>query len=135
MAHRDFTLTPTEKDPPTFSVAGREFKCLVQPPAGVLTDLVATADKSDAAKVSGLVEFIGGCLAEADAEQFELVIHDKDTIVPIDTLNDIAQWLIEEYTGRPTTPSSTSQPGSTPTAATSGDGAPSPASGPQALAL
>lgn len=123
MAHKDFTLAPARDDPPTFSVAGREFKCLPEPPAGVLTDFVATADGTVASQVSGLVTFIAGCLSDADADQFLLTIHDKDTIVPLETLGDIAQWLSEEYTGRPTTPSSTSPAGSTTTAATSEDGA------------
>lgn len=126
MAHREFTLTPTQADPPTFSVAGREFKALPEPPAGVLTDFVATADGSVAAQLSGLVGFIAGCLPEADADAFVLLIHDKDTIVPLKTLSDIAQWLSEAYTGRPTTPLSSSQPGSTPTGATSEGGAFSP---------
>lgn len=123
MAHREFTITPTEKDPPTFAVAGREFKCLPEPPAGVLTDLIASADGTPAAQTTALVGFIGGCLSDADAEAFHLLIHAKDTVVPLQTLADIGQWLSEEYVGRPTTPSSTSQPGFTTTAATSGDGA------------
>lgn len=130
MAHRSFELAPTRTDPPTFSVAGREFKCLAEPPAGVLTDFIATADGTTAAQVSGLVTFIAGCLGDVDAEQFLLTIHDKDTVVPLDTLGAIAEWLAEEYTQRPTTPSSSSQPGVTTTPATSEDGASSGVSAP-----
>lgn len=123
MAHKDFSLAPMREDPPTFSVAGREFKCLPEPPAGVLTDLIAAAHGATAQSVPAVVRFIAGCLPDADAEQFVLTIHDKDTIVPLETLAEIVQWLAEEYTGRPTTPSSTLPAGSTTIAAQSEDGA------------
>lgn len=126
MAHRSFELAPTRTDPPTFSVAGREFKCLPEPPAGVLTDLISSADGSPGAQAQGLIGFIGGCLSDTDAESFLLTIHDKDTIVPLETLGEIAEWLVAEYTARPTTPFSSSQPGATPPPATSEDGASSP---------
>lgn len=135
MAHRSFELAPSKHDPPTFSVAGREFKCLPEPPAGVLTDLITSADGSAGMQAAGLIGFIGGCMSDADAEQFLLTIHDKDTVVPLDTLGEIAGWLAETYTSRPTTPSSSSQPGATATPATSGDGASSPTSTPPALDL
>lgn len=130
MAHRSFDLAPTRADPPTFSVAGREFKCLPEPPSGVLTDLVVATSGSVGQQAAGFVSFLTGCMPDVEAEQFLLVIHDKDTIVPLATLADIAGWLIEEYTGRPTTPSSSSSPGSTQPAATSEDGSPSTTSTP-----
>lgn len=135
MAHRSFDLAPTRTDPPTFSVAGREFKCLPEPPAGVLTDLITSADGSAGMQAAGLIGFIGGCMSDADAEQFQLTIHDKDTIVPLETLGEIVEWLVTEYTNRPTTPSSSSQPGATPPPATSEDGSPLPASAPPNLDL
>lgn len=130
MPHREFTLEPSTADPPTFSIADREFKCLPEPPAGVLTDFLATAHGDVAVKLSGLVGFISGCLSDAEAEAFELLLHDKDTVVPLATLGDIAQWLAEVFTGRPTTPSSSSPAGSTPPVDSSGDGASSPETGP-----
>jgi len=33
-------------------------------------------------------------------------MEDEKRIVPMDVLSEIMSWLIEEYTGRPTTPSS-----------------------------
>ncbi len=123
MAHKDFDLTPSEADPPTFTVAGREFKCVPEPPGGALADLFWTFQGTETVlRAAGLVRFISACLPDAEAESFELVIHDKDTIIPIAVLHDIATWLIEEYTGRPTTPSSGSATGSGITAATSEDG-------------
>lgn len=130
MPHREFVLNPTTADPPTFSIAGRDFKCLANPPAGVMTDLVISADGSPSAQTAGLVGFIKGCLSDAESDAFSLLIYDKDTIIPVETLMQIAEWLVTEYTDRPTTPSSSSQPGSTPTAATSEDGASLPTPNP-----
>lgn len=135
MAHRDFTITPTQQDPPTFSVAGREFKCLPEPPAGVLTDLIASAEGSPVAQTIALVGFISGCMSDADAEAFQLLIHDKDTIVPLETLGHIVEWLTEQYSDRPTTPPSSSPAGSPPTAATSEGGSSSTDSTPPSLDL
>lgn len=123
MAHKEFSLAPVREDAPTFSVAGREFKCLPEPPAGVLTDLITSAIGATAQSVPAAVEFITGCLPDADADAFVLMIHDKDTIVPLETLAQIVEWLAEEYTGRPTTPSSVLPVGSTATVAQSEDGA------------
>lgn len=134
MAHKTFDLTPTRADPPTFSIAGRDFKCLPEPPAGVMTDLVVAADGNVGAQASGLVSFIKGCLADADADAFDLLIYDKDTIIPVETLASVAEWLVQEYTERPTTPPSSSQPGLSPAAPGSVGGSTTPASTPQATA-
>ncbi len=128
MAHKDFELSPTEADPPSFTVAGRTFKCVAEPPGGALADLFWTFQGNDITlRAAGLVRFISGCLPDAEAEAFDLTIHDKDTIVPLGLLSDLSTWLIEEYTGRPTTPSSGSATGLKPVAATSEDGSDSTA--------
>lgn len=122
MPHRSFDIAPTNSDPPTFSVVGREFKCLPDPPAGVMTDLVISADGTPSTQTAGLIGFIKGCLPDSEAEAFDLLIYDKDTVVPIETLMQIAEWLVEQYAQRPTTPPSSSPSGFTPPAATSGGG-------------
>lgn len=130
MAHKDFSLAVSQHEAPTFSVAGREFKCLAEPPAGVLTDLIISADGSVSAAMSGIIGFLEGCLSDADAEAFRLLIHDKDTIIPLETLNEITEWLVEEYTSRPTTPPLRSQSGrsATPDTSEGGSSLPEPIS-------
>ena len=127
MSHRDFPIVPTQFDPPTFSVAGHEFKALPEPPGGALADLLWTFQADTATKAAGLIRFIEGVLSDEAAEQFRLVIHSKDTIVPVQVLAEIAGWLVEEYTDRPTTPSSGLVAGSGSTPATPEGGADSPA--------
>lgn len=129
MPHKDFIITPTTADPPTFSVADREFKALADPPGGALGDLMyAFSHKEITVRTAGLIRFIEDCLPDETVEAFRLLIHDKDSIVPVHVLADIANWLVETYTGRPTMPSPGSPAGSTSTPATSGDGADSPES-------
>lgn len=133
MSHRDFPIIPTLADPPTFSVAGVEFKALGEPPGGALADFFYTFNSAIEVKAAGLVRFIQGCLPDEAAEEFEIVIHDKETIVPLRLLSDIAKWLVEEYASRPTTPSSGLVAGSTPTSDTPEGGAVSPESTSPAL--
>lgn len=126
MSHRDFPIEPTLADPPTFSVAGRSFKALPEPPGGALADFFYTFTSTIEVKAAGLVRFIEGCLPDDAAEEFELAIHDKDTIVTLKQLSEIAKWLVEEYHNRPTTPSSGLVAGSAPTSGTPEGGAVSP---------
>jgi hypothetical protein len=41
-------------------------------------------------------------------ERFTALMEDPKRIVPMDVLSEIMSWLIEEYTDRPTQPSSDS---------------------------
>jgi hypothetical protein len=99
----------------------------------VLTDLIACADGTIGSAIAGIVAYIEGCLPEADALAFRELVHDKDTIVPFESLMEIAEWLVEVFTGRPTTPSSSSPPGSTSTGAASEGGSSLPATAAPAL--
>lgn len=126
MSHRDFPITPTQYDRPTFSLADEEFIALPDPPGGALADLFWAYQGDVTAQAAGVVRFIEGCLPDDEADRFLKVIHDKETIVPLAVLSDIHGWLMEQYTDRPTTPSSGSGNGSTPMPATPGDGAGSP---------
>lgn len=115
MSHRDFPITPAQYEPLTFTVAGHEFKTLSDPPGGALADLFWAYQGDMSAQAAGIVRFIEGCMSDEVADEFRLVVHDKDTIVPLAVLIDVCSWLVEEYTTRPTTPSSGLGIGSSPT--------------------
>lgn len=132
MAHKTFLIPQSTVDPPSFDVAGESFVCLPTPPAGVLFDVITAADGDVAAQANSTIGFLSGVLSDEDAARFVALIHSKDTVVPTDTLAEILQWVIEQYTERPTTPSSLSPVGPQPTPATSEDGSDSPASTPLA---
>ena len=135
MSRRDFPIVPSQVDPPVFVLADHEFRALPEPPGGVLADWFWTFGADIEVKAAGLVRFIAGCLPDEDtkdeatgvlysgARTFEEVIHSKDTIIRLPVLHEIVEWLMEEYAGRPTTPSSGSGSGSAGTSATSEGGA------------
>lgn len=134
MSHRDFPIVPTTQDPPTFTIAERSFTALAEPPGGALSDYFWLFTERIEVKAAGLVRFIEACLPDEDAAEFQAAIHDKRHVVPLSTLSEIAQWLVEEYTSRPTTPSSGSVGGSVPTPGSPEGGADSPESTSEASA-
>lgn len=91
-------------------------------------ELVGSVGQDVAAQARGVIGFLEGCLTDVDVDEFRHVIHDKDTVVPLAMLGDIAEWLAEVYAGRPTTPSSASVIGLHSMPATPADGSDSPAS-------
>lgn len=139
MSHREFLIPNASAEPPEFTIAGQRFRALPEPPGGALSDFFWIFGESAEVKAAGIVRFITACLPDrgieerrkggtvllGGAEEFDEVIHGKDTIVPLRTLQDVALWLVEEYSGRPQTPSSGSGSGSGETPATPGDGSPS----------
>lgn len=132
MAHRDFNiLLPAKGDPPSFTLAGTTFTAMPDPPAGVLADLIISADGSIGRQAAAIVALIEGCLPEGEDLAFRNLIYSKTTVVPLETLAEVAEFLIEEYgKPRPTMPSSGSAAGSTGMPATPGDGADSSESTP-----
>lgn len=132
MAHKEFLVPESTVDPPSFSVLDETFVCLPEPPAGTLVDLIAAAEGTPIAQATATTGFLSGVLSDEDAARFTRLIHAKDTVVPTETLAAILEWVIEQYTDRPTTPSSSSPAGPPPTPATSEDGSDSPASTPLA---
>lgn len=60
-----------------------------------------------------------------DVDRLVRLLHSKETTVPIKMLGDLVMWVAEEYTARPTQPSSGSSNGRGQTRATSTDGSPS----------
>lgn len=128
MAHKEFLVPQSTVEPPSFTVLGQTFICLPEPPAGALTDLIGSAEGSTVAQATAAVSFLAAVLPDADAARFEALIHAKDTVVPIEVLSEILQWVTEQYTGRPTMPSSTLQAGPQPTPVMSEGGSDLPAS-------
>lgn len=110
MPTRDFAGRPAENDPDpiTFTVAGREFRCLpMVPPAAfsLLEQLPAIPTEDDAGYRTAVtrwvlvaVGFIRACLIDGDEARLDEVI----TTVPIDAevYADLVAWLAGVYTAR-----------------------------------
>lgn len=69
-----------------------------------------------------LIAFISGVLIEEDRGRFDQLVNDHEVLVDSALLSEIAWWLFEEYTGRPTKRPSSSDRGPQSTGDTSEPG-------------
>jgi len=111
---KDFGKTQAldEYEPLGFALNGEDFACRPALAGAALLDFVRRAD-SDSGSVAAeaIVSFLEDSLEEGERERFVAMIRDPEVIVEVETLGDIAGWLIEQYTTRPTKPRSRPQGG------------------------
>lgn len=109
MSFRDFDAARREHEgePVRFKLAGDTFTCL--PVVPVRTALLIDQATSAAA---AYVDFIAACLIEADRDRFRLLLSTTADEVTFDEVMEVAAWVGEQLTGRPTTPSDASAAGS-----------------------
>jgi len=121
VAHRDFSASVDEalKNRPSFRVNGIDFLCkpgLQWKSMTVALDAIDTAGNDPAELENGLLVFFDLVLVKsARGKMRELLAQgddDDDDAVPvsIQQLMEIVRWLVEQYTGTPTQPSSDSSP-------------------------
>jgi hypothetical protein len=102
---RDFGKTKTvhEYEPLDFALNGQEFHCVSAIPGAVLLDFVRRADSdSGGASASAITDFFRQVLAEEDRDRFTELVTDPEQIVELEILGEIAGWLVEQYSERPT---------------------------------
>jgi hypothetical protein len=86
----------------TFKLHGEEFTCVKELQGKILLDLVADSSTEEPAKVAATMnKFFKTVLLEESYERFDVLLNDKEKIVPVDVLAEITTWLIEEYSDRP----------------------------------
>lgn len=105
--YRDFGKTQAldEYEPLAFALNGDDFSCRPALAGAVLLDFVRRADSdSGGVAAEAIIQFLEDSLEEPDRDRFTSMIRDPDVIVEMDMLGDIAGWLIEQYTARPTKP-------------------------------
>lgn len=121
--HRTFGSTTTDPEaepaePVTFDLSGgpplskqpwtETFTCVTVAPAGVLDDFVSVATVDARGNrvwnAPSLLRFLKGVLVDEDVVRLDQLVHDKERIVPLDTLGEVVLWLSQELLGRPTTP-------------------------------
>jgi len=103
MPSRSFS-SPTQGEPVRFELDGEWFDCLPELPAGFGLDLVKVGPQQ-------AVEFFDVVLTDESAERFAVLIRNREHPIGQATVDAIAQWLVEVYTGRPTGESSDSSSG------------------------
>jgi hypothetical protein len=122
--HRRSTLrefkTAARKAPPTafenaepieFSIDGETFTAY-PPSAGQLAMLTAAqADSRDVTEsMAAIIDFLDGMLDEDAQAMYRRRLLDRDDPFDFDTVNDIVEGLIEEWSARPTKSPSVSSP-------------------------
>ena len=110
--HRDFGAPASQDEPVTFALYGETFRCVAALQGRTLLDFIATSsDEDGASSAKAVLDFFDVALVEADRERFTELTSSQDTVVPLETLASIMEWMVEQYAGRPTEPSSPSESG------------------------
>ena len=102
---KDFGKTTAIEDfPPLgFALNGEEFTCKQAMSGAMLLDFVRRADSdSGGMAAEAIIDFLNMAMEEDDATRFDAMIKDPEQIVEVETLGEIAGWLVEQYTTRPT---------------------------------
>jgi hypothetical protein len=113
--HKSFEVKNIDDaEPLTFDLGGEEFTCHPEVQGKMILDIIRTAANEDDPDARGMMmavgvlDFFEKVMDAEEYARFEALMKDPKRIVPMDTLSDIMSWLIEEYTDRPTQPSSVS---------------------------
>lgn len=112
--HKDFSGGTKIEDfePLTFSLNGETFTCVPAIQGTVLLEFVAAADSQDGgAAATALYQFFKDCMSASEYERFDRVLKNPEVIIDMETIGEIAGWLVEEYTQRPTRQPATSASG------------------------
>ena len=112
--HKSFNvISLDEAEPLTFDLGGEEFACYPEVQGKTILDIMKVAAEGDEdtrglLMAVSVLDFFEKVMPPSEYERFEKLMEDEKRIVPMDVLSEIMSWLIEEYTDRPTKPSSDS---------------------------
>lgn len=101
---KDFGTGPdlSAIEPISFTLHGEEFHCAKQVPGKVLLSLVKGGVSEDPGESAAVIDkFFETVLLPESLERFNVLVVDPNRIVTVDTLADIVNWLMEEYSDRP----------------------------------
>lgn len=101
--HKDFSVSTKDRSPLSFTLEGEDFACRPAVPGALLLEFVGSVD-SDSPTEAGdaLIDFFMLALLPEEVDRFLETIRDPDLAIPIDTLAQIVEFLIEAYTSNPT---------------------------------
>lgn len=87
----------------SFKIYDEEFFCYPEMPGKTLLEFVSLSNSEDPAETAKSINtFFKKVLTEESYVQFENLAQDPNRVVSVTTLTEIIQWLVEEYSGRPT---------------------------------
>jgi len=119
--YKDFgsPVAANSDEPITFQLYGETYKCQPAMQGRLLIEFIAQSSVEDpSSSAKAILNFFDSALAPDDRGRFKELTESEDRVVPMETLTEIMDWLVEQYTGRPTEPSSPSEPGDTSTGTT-----------------
>lgn len=108
--HKSFSAGARTKEPVTFDIETEDktesFTAVPAIPGARLLDFISDADSQDGGRAAGaIIEFLTDCIVEEDKERFSATLRDPKISIEIETLAAICEFLVGEYTQRPTTAS------------------------------
>jgi len=91
-------------EPITFRLHNEDFTCRPEIPGKTVLNLVArSSDENNPGAAANVVtDFFKTVLVTESRERFDALTEDPDRIVTMETLSKIIEWLVEQYTDRPT---------------------------------
>ena len=112
-------LAASSDEPITFQLYGETFRCIPAMQGTTLIEFIAQASMDDpSAGARAVLNFFTTVIVQSDLEKWEAMTKSSETIVPMETLSEIMDWLVEQYSARPTEPPTASPPGDTTTGTT-----------------
>lgn len=96
-------------EPITFKVDDDTFTAYPPTPTQFAYFMAAQAEhKTDSDHIAGVIDFFDGMLDEEDRRLFRRRLLDRDDTMEFEIVQEITQSLVEEWSARPTSPSSES---------------------------
>lgn len=101
-----------EFEPVEFELNDETFRCKRAIQGAVILEFVNKADSESGGEAAGaLWNLFRDVMSDSEYKRFLAYVNQDDLIIGMDTLGEIAAWLVEEYTSRPTTGSEPSETG------------------------
>ena len=90
-------------NPVSFKIHDEEFNCISEIPGKTVLNLVSKSSSEDPAQsAEAVMKFFEIVLTPESRARFDALAEDPDRIVTMQTLSEIIEWLVEQYTDRPT---------------------------------
>ena len=100
---KNFGGSSEEVEPLEFDLFDETFYCRPELQGHTLLTYSKRFASDDLAEQNGaFIDFFKSALKAESYERFQSLCDSEDKIVKIEKLGEIAEWLIEEYTDRPT---------------------------------
>jgi hypothetical protein len=89
-------------EPVSFKLYGEDFECRTALQGKAILEMAALGSGDNVGgSASAITTFFERALKEESYNRFQKLLDDPDKIVSVESLAEIAGWLVEQYSGRP----------------------------------